>query len=441
MMFGPMTAVRTAAFPMFLTALAGALPVVAAPERGAADRDHETRIQALEARLAAAESRADNRFNPAVSLVLQGGWAAFDQPAESVEWPGLPLGGEAGPHPEGLALWESELTASANIDHLFFGQATLGFHEHDGETETDVEEAFIETLALPAGLGVRMGRFYSDLGYLNGRHSHAWDFADAPMVYQALLGGQYGDDGLRATWLAPVSSVLMEVGAELFRGGAYPAGGLDGDVGAVWLGFVRLGGDLGVLHSWQLSVSHGEIDVDARAAGGHDDHDHAGPVFSGDATLSAVSAVWKTQLSKGRSWILQAEYLYRDENGFVDLVEDSGAAQFGYDGEQDGGYIQTLYQFRPRWRAGFRYDWVGADNQLVALSNTTGEADDDVAEETGLVSAGDDPSRWALMLDWSPSEFSRLRLQYAQAEVDDRSDDQVHLQYIVTLGAHGAHRF
>jgi hypothetical protein len=46
------------------------------------------------------------------------------------------------------------------------------------------------------------------------------------------------------------------------------------------------------------------------------------------------------------------------------------------------------------------------------------------------------------MLDYSPSEFSRFRLQLAQ----DRSmqgveDNQVILQYVHSLGAHGAHRF
>jgi hypothetical protein len=46
------------------------------------------------------------------------------------------------------------------------------------------------------------------------------------------------------------------------------------------------------------------------------------------------------------------------------------------------------------------------------------------------------------MLDWSPTEFSRLRLQLAA----DKSrlgvtDNQVFVQYIHSLGAHGAHRF
>jgi hypothetical protein len=46
------------------------------------------------------------------------------------------------------------------------------------------------------------------------------------------------------------------------------------------------------------------------------------------------------------------------------------------------------------------------------------------------------------MVDWSPSEFSRIRLQLAQDKSrPDATDNEVFLQYIVSLGAHGAHRF
>jgi hypothetical protein len=46
------------------------------------------------------------------------------------------------------------------------------------------------------------------------------------------------------------------------------------------------------------------------------------------------------------------------------------------------------------------------------------------------------------MLDWNLSEFSRLRAQLAwdQARAAG-SDRQWQLQYIFSLGAHGAHKF
>jgi hypothetical protein len=58
------------------------------------------------------------------------------------------------------------------------------------------------------------------------------------------------------------------------------------------------------------------------------------------------------------------------------------------------------------------------------------------------VLANHNPTRNTLMLDFSPTEFSRFRLQF----VADKSrfgvtDNQVVLQYIHSLGAHGAHKF
>ena len=45
------------------------------------------------------------------------------------------------------------------------------------------------------------------------------------------------------------------------------------------------------------------------------------------------------------------------------------------------------------------------------------------------------------MLDFSPSEFSRLRLQYTDDQVLPESNDVWYLQYIMSIGAHGAHMF
>ena len=46
------------------------------------------------------------------------------------------------------------------------------------------------------------------------------------------------------------------------------------------------------------------------------------------------------------------------------------------------------------------------------------------------------------MLDYSPSEFSRVRLQFARDRARDGvTDNQSVLQYQMSLGAHGAHGF
>jgi len=69
--------------------------------------------------------------------------------------------------------------------------------------------------------------------------------------------------------------------------------------------------------------------------------------------------------------------------------------------------------------------------------------------ESGGLSAADfpvlqsaRPSRASLMFDFSPSEFSRFRLQLgADRSNPAATDRQIFLQYIMSLGAHGAHSF
>ncbi len=402
----------------------------------------ETQVSAVANQVSASTKSGDNSFNPAISFVLQGGAATYSLDPDDYHMDGLPLGGEAGLHQEGLSLWEAEMTASANIDNMFYGQTTIGLHMDGDELEIDLEEAFVDTLGLPAGLGLRFGRFYSNIGYLNTHHTHAWNFADAPLAYQAFLGKQYRDDGARVTWVAPTEELFVEVGAELLRGGAYPGGGNTGDLGAVKHGFVHIGGDIADNSSWQLGLSHMDVDVESRTSGGHAHGAAAtGPSFAGDSRLSAIDLVWKTQLSGGRSLVLQGEYFLRDEDGQVTLSETAGDALFNYDGEQSGWYTQGVFQFAPQWRAGVRYDRLTADNNLAMVSNATGESDDDIFEESGFESGSHDPNRWTAMLDWSPSEFSRLRLQYARDNSRIESDNQFMLQYIMTLGAHGAHQY
>ena len=62
--------------------------------------------------------------------------------------------------------------------------------------------------------------------------------------------------------------------------------------------------------------------------------------------------------------------------------------------------------------------------------------------EVSVATSAYQPRKNTLMLDFNPSEFSRFRLQLAQ----DRSrqglkDNQIFLQYQMSLGAHGAHGY
>ena len=91
-----------------------------------------------------------------------------------------------------------------------------------GENEIEVEEAFVRTTACPTASPANGGRFFSGFGYLNEVHAHAWDFVDQPLVYQAIFGGQFRQDGVQVKWLAP-TDLFVEFGAEIGNGSGFPA--------------------------------------------------------------------------------------------------------------------------------------------------------------------------------------------------------------------------
>ena len=148
-----------------------------------------TGVRAAEAPAA----KAGNVFNPAIALILSGGYTQLQRDPASWRLAGFQTGGEIGPGARGFGLGESELGLSANIDPRFYGAINIALSDEEGAA---VEEAYVQTTALPAGLTLKFGRFLSGLGYQNEQHAHVWSFVDAPLAYQAFLGGQWRDDAL-----------------------------------------------------------------------------------------------------------------------------------------------------------------------------------------------------------------------------------------------------
>jgi hypothetical protein len=408
--------------------------------------EYEARIAELEARLDAAEPAQstdpepfeaepvysaqtvsvarDSSFNPAIGVTFQGQAWSYQNDPDDYMIPGFPLGGEAGPAPEGLSLAETEITVSANVDDKFTAMLTVPIVIEDGDVVVELEEAWVETLVLPGGLALRMGRFFSDIGYLNSRHFHSWDFADQPLVYQAFLGGQYIDDGLQLRWLAP-TDFYLELTGEVLRGDRYPAGGAaNSGVGSTTLGF-KTGADAGISNSWLFGFSWLRADADERESGSEDEP----LLFSGDSDLFIADFVWKwapNGNSRQKSFVFQAEYLWRNEKGVYELPEGVAGP---WDQDQSGWYAQAVYQPFPRWRFGARVDHLSGDTPGPEWVGTP------------LYPVGDDPMRYSLMVDWSNSEFSRLRFQYNYDSASELTDNQFGLQYIFSIGAHGAHTF
>lgn len=432
---------------------------------------YERRIEALERRLQQAEqatgkadaaavqaqaiashaaAQASSRpagegaFNPGISLILNGTYGNLSKDPARYRITGFaPTGGEVAPPGRGLSLGESELVFAANIDQHFRGTLIAALAQ---DNSIGVEEGYLQTIGLSGGLSVKAGRFYSGIGYQNEIHKHAWDFVDAPLAGKVFLGNQLSDDGVQVKWVAP-TDLYFDVGAEVGRGRSFP-GGPDGGRSKNGFGsgvlFAHLGGDIGASTAWRVGLSRLQTSPQGRT---YTDLDSAGTSvtnsFTGRSRLWVLDGVLKWAPNGNAtqtSFKLQGEYFRRAESG--NLTYDTEAASLGtqtgtYASRQSGYYTQAVYQFAPQWRAGYRYDRLGAGTTTLGLVNS------------GALAAADfpilnryNPTRNAFMVDWSPSEFSRIRLQFAR----DRSqlaatDNQVFLQYIMSLGAHGAHKF
>jgi len=381
---------------------------------------------------------SEGAFNPAISLILDGTYGTLHQDP-TVPATGFAMNPIPG-HEQGFNLGESELGISANIDPQFRGVATLAL---DPAGAISVENAFVQTSALGNGLNLKFGRYFSGLGYLNEQHAHAWDFADQPLVYATLWDNQLAEDGLQLKWLAPTDT-FIEVGGELGRGRGFP--GTDRTKNGAGSGvlFAHFGDDIGIEHSWRAGVSLYETTrVDAVSDAVPDLSGTAGGVsnsFSGDSRTVGLDFVWKYSPNgntSNRNLKVQWEYFRRKENGLLTYDTGSAAAAPGpttdsYAVTQSGWYLQGIYQFMPHWRSGLRYDRLDPGVATVGASNANNV----------IANYAFNPSRLTWMADYNPSEFSRIRLQLVHDNSrQGQADNQLFVQYIMSLGAHGAHQY
>ena len=429
--------------------------------------EYDARIQALEKRLADADtksaqgakgaspsdedaagsrsreavaSRQDraSAFNPAISLIIQGRNANLSLDPNTYRIGGFMPAGVEGPGPRGLSLAETELAISAAVDPYFSGHFVGALAPEGG---IGVENAYFQTSSLGHGFTLKAGRYFSEIGYLNKQHQHAWDFIDAPLPYRAFLGGQLGNDGVQMKWIAPVD-VLVQFGAEAANGRSFPGGEHNRNSPRLATVFGHVGGDLGASHSWRTGLSYLQTSADERR---YEDLDSTGVGvtnnFTGRSKLWIADLVWKWAPEGNttqRNFKLQAEYFLRDEEGRLTFDTDAaakGPLPGAYVSRQHGWYAQATYQFMPRWRLGVRYDRLRSGTPRIEQV-----ADGTLAAADFPAFAAHRPSIAAAMVDWSPSEFSRLRLQYARDRSrPDAIDHQIFLQYIMSFGAHGAH--
>ncbi|HTS35098.1 MAG TPA: hypothetical protein VMH04_05460 [Candidatus Solibacter sp.] len=298
-----------------------------------------------------------------------------------------------------LEMHESEIGMQAIIDPYARGDFFFSF----GEEGVEVEEGYITLTALPAGFVMKVGKMRSAFGKVNGMHNHVLPWVDRPLVMNNLVGGEDGidDAGVSVQRILPApKGIFLEATGQLFRGDSGTTqsplfvSSNKSDVAAV-----------AHLRSYKDLSESTNLDLGLSYARGHNDQgsDFLTQLYGIDATLR-----WKPlRRSIYHSFVGRGEFVW------------SQRQQFPMEQKAFGFYTSGDYQMGRRWFLGGRFD--RSSRSEFANLNDQGVS--------------------ALLTYW-PSEFSQVRGQYRFMHYAGNIDTHEFLmQFIFSLGAHGAHPF
>jgi hypothetical protein len=294
-----------------------------------------------------------------------------------------------------LALNEAEVSFQAVVDPY----ARADFFLAASPDGLEVEEGFLTFPTLPGGLLAKVGKLKAQFGKVNTLHAHTLPWVDEPLPMKNLLGGDEGlnDAGISVSRLIPNAVMFLEATGEVYSGD----NGVFTSEKRSDLTYV------GRLRGYRDLTEGTNLDLGTSVAVGHNDTrpDATTRLFGVDATIRyrpLRRAIYKRFL--GRTELF---WSHRD------------TATPGDHADAFGAYLSGDYQFARRWFAGGRYDWS------------------DRAE---------DPTRrdrsGSVLLTYWPSEFSQIRGQFRRTAYAEGVDaNEVLLQFLFSIGAHGAHAF
>jgi len=298
-----------------------------------------------------------------------------------------------------LEMHESEVGFQAIIDPYARGDFFISF----GESGVNLEEGYITFTALPAAIVAKVGKMRSAFGKVNMMHNHVLPWVDRPLVTNNLVGGEDGidDAGVSISRIIPApKGLFLEATGQVFRGDSgtddSPVfhASRDSDVSAV-----------AHLRSYADINESTNIDIGLSYARGHNElgTDFLTQLYGIDATLR-----WKPlRRSIYHSFVGRGEFIW------------SQRQQVPTEQRAFGFYTSADYQLGRRWFLGGRYD-LSDRSRFANLTDKGG----------------------SLVLTYWPSEFSQIRGQYRHTSyADNISANELFMQVIFSLGAHGAHPF
>ncbi|MCI0406732.1 MAG: hypothetical protein L0Z48_02710 [candidate division Zixibacteria bacterium] len=294
---------------------------------------------------------------------------------------------------------EVEASFQANVDPYSRADIFVAFTPD----EVEVEEGYLTLLKLPARLGLKAGKMRANFGKINTLHTHFVPYADRPLPLVQYLGEEgLVEVGMSVSRTLP-APFFLEATAEGFSGDNEVAFGSGDFKKPLFVGHLKAFWDLGEASN---------LEIGASAAHGYGPEPDFRRNLVGGADVTFRYKPLSTALYRSFFWRSEAFYR-RPFNTPENLIAR-------------GFYSFLQYQSGRRWYWGARFDFAQEpeNNALVP-----GKIYHQVA--------------YSGVITFTPSEFSRFRLQYRQTDDNAGGEavKEVLFQANFSIGAHGAHVF
>lgn len=289
---------------------------------------------------------------------------------------------------------ELELVVKADVDPFLTAEGFIAATE----SGVSLEEAWVSTLALPAGLKATLGKIRGTFGKLNLSHEHAWYAVSPPLASSFLFDeAVLVDHGARLAWLSPLP-VFVELTAEALRGNDRVS--FSGGSVPDWAGVGHLKTFFELGEAWSLELG-------GSGAGGPNAPGLRTLIYGADLALRFRDPRTKTH----RNVSLFAEAVLSDRG----QLDASGSPEIA---RARGGWVLLDIQPFRAWHVAGRVDYMEEP------------ASPDV-----------DHHAYGGSLSYSPSEFSNLMFEVRSDSAGGTSWTTVSGRLTFALGPHGAHPF
>lgn len=292
---------------------------------------------------------------------------------------------------QSASLEESEISFQAFVDPY----AEAKFFVAVGPEGAEVEEGYINFIALPHDFVARVGKLKAAFGKVNLMYTHLRPWVDTPLVLHNFFGDEgLSDSGLSVSRIIPNrANLFLEATGEIYSGNAEGVFEAQNDNDLFYLGHLKAFHDLNERSNLELGTSYARGTV---------------PEVGGTNEFLGVDVTYRYKpLERAiyRSFISRTELIANRREG-------AGERAVGF-------YTSADYQFAQRWFAGVRLDRA------------------DHPDDPNLTDRGA-----ALTLTFWPSEFSQLRAQARRVRYGNGPTvNELLLQVQFAIGAHGAHTF